>query len=180
METKYAREGQRIHQLLEHEELGDRKPSQFLRHLRTLAGTNISEQLLRTLWLERLPSQMQVILATKIEDRLKDVAEQADCIAEVTSRNMVTTATAPASSSLEDQIKTLTQQLAKLTQQVKGQFSLRSRSRNRVVRERPQSRNRIDDGQRFYHRRFKSNVKNRERPVGVEHIPTLHSKQYNY
>ncbi|XP_070171208.1 uncharacterized protein, partial [Polyergus mexicanus] len=153
--------GQRIRQLLEHEEVGDRKPSQFLRHLRTLAGTNISEQLLRTLWLERLLSQMQVILAIKIEDRLKDVAEQADCIAEVTSRIVVATATAPiaASSSLEDQIKTLTQQLAKLTQQVKGQFRLRSRSRNRVVRKRSQSRNRIDDGQRFYHRRFKNNMK---------------------
>lgn len=37
---------QRIRQLLEHEELGDRKPSQFLRHLATLAGTTVSRELL--------------------------------------------------------------------------------------------------------------------------------------
>src|SRR5436309_6875147 len=38
-------------QLLEHEELGDRKLSQFLRHLKTLAGTTVPNELLRTLWL---------------------------------------------------------------------------------------------------------------------------------
>ncbi|XP_025264176.1 uncharacterized protein LOC112637821 [Camponotus floridanus] len=48
---------QRIRQLLEREELGDRKPSQFLRHLSTLAGTTVSDDLLRTLWLGRLPPQ---------------------------------------------------------------------------------------------------------------------------
>lgn len=110
---------QRIRQLLEQEELGDRKSSQFLRHLGTLAGANIPEHLLRTLWLGRLPSQMQVILATRIEDRLEDVAEHiADRIAEVISRTVVAAATATTittSSSLEEQIKTLTQQVAKLT-----------------------------------------------------------------
>ncbi|XP_029680763.1 uncharacterized protein LOC115246214 [Formica exsecta] len=50
-----ATQEQRICQLLEHEKLGDRKPSQFLRHLQTLANNNVPEQLLRTLWLGRLP-----------------------------------------------------------------------------------------------------------------------------
>ncbi|KMQ91745.1 hypothetical protein RF55_8347 [Lasius niger] len=69
---------QRIRQLLEHEELGDRKPSQFLRHLSTLAGTTVPDDLLQTLWLGRLPTQMQAILATRNHDKLEDVAEQAD------------------------------------------------------------------------------------------------------
>ncbi|XP_025266334.1 uncharacterized protein LOC112638559 [Camponotus floridanus] len=69
---------QRIKQLLEREELGDRKPSQFLRHLSTLAGTTVSDDLLRTLWLGHLPPQTQAILTTRKGDKLQDVAEQAD------------------------------------------------------------------------------------------------------
>ncbi|KMQ83871.1 hypothetical protein RF55_18896 [Lasius niger] len=119
-----ATQEQRIRQLIEHEELGDRKPSQFLRYLRTLADANLPNELLRTLWLGRLPTQIQVILATRTEDRLEDIAEQADRIAEVTSRATVaattaTTSTSTSSSTWEDQIKLLTQQVAKLTQQVK-------------------------------------------------------------
>jgi len=65
---------ERIRQLLEHEELGDRKLSQFLRHLTTLTGSTIPTELIRTLWLGRLQVQMQAILATKMEDRLEEVA----------------------------------------------------------------------------------------------------------
>ncbi|XP_018358448.1 PREDICTED: uncharacterized protein LOC108758143 [Trachymyrmex cornetzi] len=86
-------QNQRIRQLLEREELGDRKPSQFLRHLSTLAGTAVSKELLRTLWLGRLPSQMQAILATRSEDRLKDIAEQADRIHEVNNSKALVLAT---------------------------------------------------------------------------------------
>jgi hypothetical protein len=45
---------QRIHQLLTLEEMGDRKPSQFLRHLRGLAP-DVPEDFLRTIWSSRLP-----------------------------------------------------------------------------------------------------------------------------
>lgn len=38
----------KLRQLLEHEEIGDRKPSQFLRHLRGLAGTAVPDELLKT------------------------------------------------------------------------------------------------------------------------------------
>jgi len=146
---------QRTRQLLEHEELGDRKPSQFLRHLRTLAGTNVPEQLLRTLWLGRLPSQMQVILATRPDDRLDEVAEQADRIAEVTSRSVVAaTNSSTKTQSLEEQIKKLTQQIEKLKHN-------RSRSRyiNWTARNRSKSRSQnraIKNSEEiyFYHRRF--------------------------
>ncbi|XP_072755773.1 uncharacterized protein [Anoplolepis gracilipes] len=76
---------QRIKQLLEHEELGDRRPSQFLRHLQTLAGTTVSDELLRTLWLGRLPQQTQAILATRADEDLNSVAEQADKIHEISN-----------------------------------------------------------------------------------------------
>jgi cleavage and polyadenylation specificity factor subunit 1 len=53
----------RLKRLFQHEELGDRKPSDFLFYLRTLAENDISPKVLRTLWLERLPARMHDILA---------------------------------------------------------------------------------------------------------------------
>lgn len=51
-----ASQGKRIRQLLEQEEIGDRSPSQFLRHMRRLAGTTVTDEFLRTLWASRLPN----------------------------------------------------------------------------------------------------------------------------
>jgi hypothetical protein len=47
---------QRIRQLLTLEEMGDRKPSQFLRHLRGLAP-DVPEDFLYSIWSSRLPPQ---------------------------------------------------------------------------------------------------------------------------
>jgi hypothetical protein len=53
---------QRIRQLLTFEEMGDRKPSQFLRHLRGLAP-DLPEDFLYTIWSSRLPPNILTILA---------------------------------------------------------------------------------------------------------------------
>jgi len=54
---------QRERQLLMHEEMGDRRPTQFLRHLRTFAGPSVPSDSLRTLWMDRLPPNIQAIIA---------------------------------------------------------------------------------------------------------------------
>ncbi|XP_011687462.1 PREDICTED: uncharacterized protein LOC105449777 [Wasmannia auropunctata] len=161
-----ASQEQRIRQLLEHEEIGDRKPSQFLRHLQTLAGAVVSDQLLRTLWLGRLPTQMQVILATRSEDRLEDVAEQADKIHEVSGKAVVAAAsTSTATKSLEMQVQELAKQIAALT----TKFS----KKKRWERSRSRSRNRYE-GQRkqkeicYYHRRFKAEAKKCTKPCNFK------------
>lgn len=76
---------QQIRQLLEYEEIGDHKSLQFLRHLRALA-TAIPKQLLRTLLMGRVPTQIKAILATRSVDNLEEVAEQADKIHEIINR----------------------------------------------------------------------------------------------
>lgn len=49
-------EKQRVYQLINEEELGDQKRSQFLRHFRSLDGNiMLQDNLLRYLWLRRLP-----------------------------------------------------------------------------------------------------------------------------
>jgi len=52
-------EEQRFRQLLMHEEMGDRSPTQFLRYLRTLAGPSVHPDFLRTLWINRLPPNIR-------------------------------------------------------------------------------------------------------------------------
>ena len=70
----------RTRQLLEHEAIGDRKPSQFLLHLRGLAGTTMPDATLRTIWLGRLPQSMQNILVVQRDASLTTLADLADAI----------------------------------------------------------------------------------------------------
>ncbi|XP_071581422.1 uncharacterized protein [Temnothorax nylanderi] len=144
---------QQIRQLLELEEMGDRRPSQFLRHLQALASTAIPEQLLRTLWIGRLPSQLQAILATRNADNLEDVAEQADRIHEVTCR-AVTVASMQSATSLESRL---------------------SRSNNRSnKRDRPRSRSRKGQKEEkeadicYFHRRFKEKARKCTQPCNFK------------
>ena len=85
----------RIRQLLETEEMENRKPSQFLQHLVTLAGMAVTEKLLRTLWLGRLPAQTQAILSTRSEDNFNSIAEQTDRIHEIGNKTTVLASTGP-------------------------------------------------------------------------------------
>ncbi|KAJ8940513.1 hypothetical protein NQ318_009606 [Aromia moschata] len=64
--------------LLKKEEMGDSKPSQFLRRLRALTGAAVSDDLLRTLWSGRLPRSVQAIIVSQKDSKLDDVAELAD------------------------------------------------------------------------------------------------------
>ncbi|XP_063538682.1 uncharacterized protein LOC134747935 [Cydia strobilella] len=73
----------RKRQLLMHEELGDRKPSQFLRHLRALAKDDVNDDLLRTMWSSRLPGNVQAIIASQKSATLEDIAILADQIMDV-------------------------------------------------------------------------------------------------
>ncbi|XP_077293182.1 uncharacterized protein LOC143916133 [Arctopsyche grandis] len=69
---------QRHRRLLEREEIGDRKPSQFLRDLRILAAQEMSEDLLRTTWESRLPEGLSLQLAMSDETDLDKLARKAD------------------------------------------------------------------------------------------------------
>ncbi|XP_066584056.1 uncharacterized protein [Prorops nasuta] len=69
-----------VDKLLTNLVLGDRKPSQLLREMRDLAKSEVSDDILHQLWLERLPAHMRPHLLTSSKLNLEAVAEIADRI----------------------------------------------------------------------------------------------------
>ena len=78
-------EQKRLHQLLIAEELGDRRPTQLLRRMQQLLGEKkLEDSFLRRLLLQRLPSNVQLILASMSEGvDIQQLAEIADKIMEI-------------------------------------------------------------------------------------------------
>jgi hypothetical protein len=85
---------QRTWQLLSSEDIGDRKPSQFLRYLRNLAP-DVPVYLLRGIWISRLPSTIQTHLAGRPDIDLETAAHCMDCIMETISAPALTTVAQP-------------------------------------------------------------------------------------
>ena len=81
-----ASEQKRIRQLLSEEQLGDRTPSQFLRHLQQLQGsTAVESALLQELFMQRLPSQVRMVLVSTPDLPLERQALLADNLMEIAS-----------------------------------------------------------------------------------------------
>lgn len=154
-----------VTQLLMHEELGDRRPSQFLRHLRHLAGKNIPDDFIRTIWTSRLPASLQTVIASQPESTLQALADLADKVHDlVPSSPQVASADAGHSAILDR----LSKEVAELSRQVKmlttnNNNSGRSRPRNRN-RQRSKSLTRSHSSYRkfpncFYHNKYGDNAR---------------------
>lgn len=159
---------QRVRQLLMHEEMGDRKPSQFLRHLRSLAGTeDVPDSLLRTVWAGHLPQHIQVVIATQQGATLDSIAATADKVYEVAPMSRVAAVTP----SLPPQICAITQRLEELSRQVAALSthlpSPRSRSKSRGRSQMKIGNPNEDAGERsmcWYHRKFGIDAKRCTKP----------------
>ena len=153
-----------LRQLLSGVELGDRTPSQLLRHMQHLIGNKLfDDSILRQLWLQRMPLNMRQILATQEHSPITALAETADKIHECYPDTLV--AALPASHpdateicSLKSRFDELELRLDKLTEMVRALASTshnapfyRSQSRS------PRSRTR--SGICYYHSKFKDSAK---------------------
>ena len=160
----------KIKQLLIHEELGDRKPSQFLRHLQSLAGPNVPNDFLKTIWASRLPPNIQAIIASQADISLEALAVLADRIHEVVPSNCPQVAAAcvstpPTDTTLDQMSKRmseLSKQVAALSAEVRNfkhdqpRRWQQGKSRNRS-RSRSRSRSRQhNDNYCWYHNNFGS------------------------
>ncbi|XP_029638031.1 uncharacterized protein LOC115213236 [Octopus sinensis] len=88
-------------QLLISEELDDKTPSQLLRRMKQLLGDeSLPEKILKQLFLQRLPSNTQVVLTSTRENTpIEELAELADKIAEVLHKYPTVSTVTPAAPS---------------------------------------------------------------------------------
>jgi hypothetical protein len=158
-------EDRRLKHLLTGIELGDQRPSQVLRKMKSLAGVDVSDKVIRTLWLDKLPVSVKNILIVS-EENLDKLAVMADKIADMSPVNnacAVTSPTPPVDGSTTAIMKQLIDKISTLEDRVAAiqvdQQRFRSQERNfgnDRSRSRGRSRERYkpDGGLCFFHYRF--------------------------
>lgn len=148
----------KVKQLLTHEELGDRKPSQFLRHLQDLAGPSVPDDFLKSIWSNRLPRNIQTVLASQPSHSLEQLADLADRIQELTSPEICAASTSrPQRSQQHDEIAELKKMVQILTIKLEEHTRAGCFSTDRT---RPRDRRRSQSKQRS-----RSNSKYRKYPI---------------
>nr|VZH95235.1 unnamed protein product [Spirometra erinaceieuropaei] len=138
---------QRYHQLIKEESLGDRKPSELLRRMRTLLGDmQVDEKLVKEMFLEQLPADVQTISASGSQDlTLSHLAEMTDRLVEVQqfqppSVAQIFTSSSTVNEQLLQQMSAMANEIASLKLQLARITCSRSPSRHRS-RSRPRTAN---------------------------------------
>lgn len=166
---------QKIRRLLEREEIGDKTPSQFLRHLRQFAGTNATDTILKTMWMDQLNPLVRAAVAAQAAQpdvTLDTLARTADGVTVALGAippKHVSAVSAESESQLCAVLERLTlrldeqhRELNELRAEVRGRSQNRGRF-NKRGRSHSRSRNRYG-GKCFYHYRFGAQAHRCEQP----------------
>ncbi|CAB0009587.1 unnamed protein product, partial [Nesidiocoris tenuis] len=163
-------EEKKLQKLLQETKLGDQRPSHLLREMRELANNRVSEEILKTLWLQRLPANVQGILSVSADPNLATLAILADKILEVCDpRNSVCVVnnelpirnrSRSPNADIADRIEALTRRFDEFESRYSSRLPRprdRSRTRSKSPRRLSRSaRQKVDDGSWLcrYHFRF--------------------------
>ncbi|XP_037915049.1 uncharacterized protein LOC119653961 [Hermetia illucens] len=140
-------------------ELGDKRPSQFYREIKSMAGDQLPEDAVRALWLRRLPSRVRAILTVSTDTKMSVLSEMADRIMDEfsatssvssVSRNVEFTQIPKEEPAKKNVLDEILERLKKLEM---GARRERSRSNNRQ-RSRSRSRQYGNSDWCYYHRTF--------------------------
>ncbi|KAJ6636836.1 hypothetical protein Bhyg_15431, partial [Pseudolycoriella hygida] len=107
----------KMSKLLQDTVLGDKKPSGLLNEMKRLSTPEINEELLKTLWIKRLPTEVRVILSTSTQT-LSEMSELADKIVEVANLSNVNAVSKSMPQTSDSQISSLERCIAQLTKAV--------------------------------------------------------------
>lgn len=159
-------ENVRIKRLITGIELGAMKPSQLLQKLRTVATADVSEKLIKTLWLEKLPDYIKNILLVSEED-LNKLAIMGDKISDMNPKSEIF-ATSNKTESVNDSTASfvnneLLSRIASLEQQI-SQLCVSRQSRPKFRNNENRSRSQSKSRQRYnpngklcyFHYRFRN------------------------
>lgn len=115
-------EEERLNKLLGSMEIGDKNPSQVLRDIQRLAGSDVPETMIRGLWMKKLPTNVQQILQAVSSSPLSQQADVADKVMTVNTPSI------SAVSIQDPQIEALTQKVNEMSQLLSNLLKSRSRS----------------------------------------------------
>lgn len=159
----------KIKKLLQSVQLGDKKPSQLLNDMKRLAGNTVSDDFLKSIWLQRLPADARAII-TAADTDLTSSSNIADKILEVSdlqisSVNSVSQ-TQNSIATLEAKINTLTNKISEM------QSRSRNQNYNNSSKERSLSKSKSRERQQqqnnaalcWYHQIFGDKAKNCKLP----------------
>lgn len=161
----------RLQQLLHNEEIGDRTPSQLLRKLKALSDNSVTDDVLRNIWMSRLPSDAQKILTVSSGD-LDALARIADQLHELYP-------SAPSTFAVTSQsnVIALQQKVAELSKQIEARYhsSRRGKSPNRQKSPKRQEFKNADIC--FYHKRFGAKAKKCTTPCNFQKLENIREGQ---
>ncbi|XP_008470933.2 uncharacterized protein LOC103508179 [Diaphorina citri] len=81
-------------------DVGDRTPSQMLREIQRLAGEDVPENIIRRIWLKKLPTfTQQIVQAVSLTTPLTQQADVADKVMSVNNGNISAVSPLPPSTS---------------------------------------------------------------------------------
>ena len=160
-------EEERIRDILQNITIGDRAPAQLLRFMKSQLGSkHVSEIVLRTLWMERLPSWVSQITAPMSRSTpLDDLADSADLVFERSSNMNTVQAPTSTESQTTKELQAMKEMMADLQKQLQEMtVTRRQRPRDRTHshqrRPRTPSNHRIDDSDIcWYHQTFGDQAK---------------------
>ncbi|XP_066596245.1 uncharacterized protein [Prorops nasuta] len=150
--------------LLNNLELGNKKPSELLREMKTLAGETVSDEFLYSLWINRMPVNVRSIVSVADRSNLNNVAQLADKILSYATNSNIMAVSSPANDlvAIENSatLQTLVnlekkvENLQKMMQNLQSQLKQRSRSSSKGRSEKTGGKSPINRSMCYYHARF--------------------------
>lgn len=184
IERNSISENRKLDQILSDSEMGDRRPSEFYRSMALLAGSNFTPEILKKLWLRKLPKSLNVALTGSNLSDTNELMLLADNLWEVLYSSEVASVREPSltksvvSSNLEKIVENLVQATTNICQNFQTlsldissirkqmeEHPYRSQFR-RFSRSRSHSRNRSDNKKWLcrFHYKYGSEAKRCEQP----------------
>lgn len=154
-------ESEKFRKLISNADIGDKKPSQFLHYMKSLANNSIQDDFIKKLWIQRLPPASRAVLSAS-KDNLDDLAKMADSMWEVSDRFNVNAIKAE-KDPLESKLDKLASALEKLSQRInsidksehvsrRDSTPYRHRSRSKSTQSRDSTHE--TNGVCWFHRKF--------------------------